>query len=113
MSEGETLKRVACLGPDGVEIPIYLGPNPSRCKWIVICKCPFGPPAEPISYVVTFLDPQGKEIDFSVRDTLQEAIDTGAGLSAVKNLRWVSCEVAREGSQEFDLEELRGIWDSR
>ena len=111
MSSVETILRVSCLGSDGVDIPIYLGPDPSRCKWIVVTRVPGGPPAEPVTYVVYFLDPRGKEIDFSQRDTLQEAVDTGKILSEVTELRWVACDRLMNESGEFDVAELQGICD--
>jgi len=111
MNTSEVILRVCCLGPEGVDIPIYVGPGPSRCKWIAVTRVPDGPPADPETYVVYFIDPHGGEIDFAQRDSLQEAIDTGKILSGVSQLRWIVCHQELDDSGELDPVTLQRICD--
>ena len=110
MDDSETILRVCCLGPEGVDIPIYVGPDPACCIWIVVTKVPFGPPADPETYIVYFLNPDGGEIDFSQRDTLQESLDTAKIFSDISELRWVSTSEAHSETGEFDVLILERIW---
>jgi hypothetical protein len=110
MHDSETILRVCCLGPEGVDIPIYVSLDPARCKWIIITKVPEGPPADPETYIVYFLNPDGREIDFAQRDTLQESLDTAKVLSQVSELRWASTCEAHNETGEFDVLVLERIW---
>lgn len=106
----ETILRVCCLGPEGVEIPIYVSDRLSRCKWIVVTHVDAGPPADPETYITYFLDPTGHDFDFAQRDTLQEALDTAKILSQAEDLRWVECKRVR-ASETFNSGMLQQIWD--
>lgn len=112
MDVSETILRVCCLGPHGVEIPIYVSPEPARCKWIIVTMVPEGPPADPETYIVYFLNPNGAEIDFAQRDTLEESLDTAKILSQVPELQWVSTRQAHNETGEFDVSELERIWET-
>lgn len=109
MNTSEVILRLCCLGPEGVDIPIYVGPGPSRCKWIVVTRVPDGPPADPETYVVHFVSPRGAVIDFAQRCSLQEAIDTGKILSGLSQLRWVVCRQKLDESEELDAVRLQRI----
>ena len=111
MNAAQLILRVCCLGAEGVDVPIYLGPAPSCCKWIVVTRVADSPPADPVTYVVYFLDSRGIEIDFAQRDTLQEAIDTGKILSSVTELRWIKCRQELDESGRFAVVELQRICD--
>lgn len=103
------IRRICQFGKDGREIPIYLDLDPSVCKWIIVTCGTGGPPADPVQYVVSFLRPDGSEIDFAARDTLQEALDTAAILSNSKNLQWrtSNCPMPADGDlKPLDLERI-------
>lgn len=113
MNDSEIILRVCCLGPHGVEIPIYVSPEPARCKWVIITLVPEGgPPADPETYIVYFLCPDGSEIDFAQRDTLQEALDTAKVFSQIAELPWVSTRQTHNVTGDFDVSELNHLWEN-
>ena len=109
----EKIVRVCGLRPGGESIPIFVGPEPSSCQWIVVTYVPAGPPAHPHTYTVYFVAPDGAEIDFAHRDTLQEALDTAASLSELSDLRWIRSEERLGGGRRHDVDQLTRIVSAR
>ena len=104
MTDVEEIVRVCSLGAEGGVIPIDSGPKGSVCKWIVITRVAHRWPdgEDPWVYVIYFVRPDGSEIDFPQRDTLQEALDTASPWAGIDGLSWMECVEALPNLAEDD-----------
>ena len=114
MDPTETIVRVCCLGPEGVDVPIYVEPfeAPSRCGWIVITRVSAGWGPRRDAWVTYFLDCGARVIDFAQGDDIEEAIGLAQAVAPSTSLRWIACERRLAPSGDFETAMLQGIRDA-
>ena len=71
-------------------VPIY-APEPIRPVWLAVSFVPSTPKNVAESYVLSFLDAVGDELEFIQFDTLEIALDQALAIAGVEHADWTEC----------------------
>ncbi|MFT5094953.1 MAG: hypothetical protein ACI8P0_000090 [Planctomycetaceae bacterium] len=77
--------------PDSLKpVPIYL-PEPIRPEWLAVTFVPSTPKSVAETYVLSFLDTDGDELEFLQFETLEIALDQARAIAGVEHFDWTEC----------------------
>jgi hypothetical protein len=105
----ERMIRIARLPSALRPVSIYTGdpPAPISCEWLGVAHVNDGPPADPETYILYFMDGRGVPQEMLQYDTLEIAVDQAHAICGFSQEGWSGCDIAVRDDGSYDVARLK------